>query len=86
MKRRLVEFGPAFIGDPDFGVADLPEQEIADPHFAGGANQQIGVGRAGRIEMIGDRRFVDVVGDKLAGLRLGWRSMRTASTISARPP
>ena len=40
------EFGPVTIGDPEFGVTDLPEQEVADAEFAGGADDEVGVGHA----------------------------------------
>ena len=46
------EFGPAAVGHPNLGIADLPEQKIADPHFAGRADQQIGVGHAGRVQAV----------------------------------
>ena len=62
MERGFVELGPALFGDPDFGVADLPEQKIADPHFAGRANEKIRIGRAGRVEILGNRLFVDLFG------------------------
>ena len=51
---RAGEIGPESFGDVDFGVGDLPEQEIADAHFAAGANQQVGIGQAGGVEMFGD--------------------------------
>ncbi len=54
------------VGHPQFGVADLPQQEVADPHLAGGADQQIGIGHAGRVEVVRDARFVDVFRRKLA--------------------
>jgi hypothetical protein len=38
------EVGHSVSSDPDISVGDLPEQEIADAHFAARANQQIGIG------------------------------------------
>ena len=76
------EVGPQRVGDPDLGVGDLPEQEVADAHLAAGADQQIGIGLAGRVEKLAEplpRR----------GRRARSRSAsarRAASTISARPP
>ena len=35
---RLAEVGPEGRGDDQFGVADLPQQEIAHAHFTAGAN------------------------------------------------
>ena len=39
----LVELGPEFVGDHDFGICDFPEQEIADAHLAACADEQIGI-------------------------------------------
>jgi hypothetical protein len=39
-----VEIGPERFGDENFSVCDLPEKEIADAHFAGGANEEVRVG------------------------------------------
>src|SRR5437763_1133815 len=36
-----VEVRPQRFGDPDFGISDLPEQEIADTQFPAGPYQQI---------------------------------------------
>ncbi len=60
------EFGPVTIGDPEFGVADLPEQEVADAKFAGGADDEVGVGHAGGHECGGDGVFVDAERVELA--------------------
>ena len=54
-----VEVGPEGFGDEDFGVGDLPEEEIADAHFAAGANQEIGIGKIGCVEMAGEIFFSD---------------------------
>ena len=39
-----IEVWPESFYDKDFGVGDLPEKEIADAHFAAGADQKIGIG------------------------------------------
>ena len=44
------EVGPERLGDPDLGVGDLPEQEVADAHLAARADQQVGIGLPGRVE------------------------------------
>src|SRR5579859_4320480 len=44
---RTVEVRPQGVGHKNFRVGDLPEQEVADAHFAAGANEQIGIGEAG---------------------------------------
>ena len=38
-----IEIGPQGFRDQDFGVGNLPEKEIADAHFAAGANEEIGI-------------------------------------------
>ena len=45
------EVGPEGRGHPDLGVGDLPEQEVRDPQLARGADQQVGVGLARRVEV-----------------------------------
>src|SRR5262249_61701027 len=54
MKQGGIEFGPAFRCDPDFGIGDLPEQIIADTHFAGREDEQIGVRHAGGVKRVDD--------------------------------
>ena len=53
---RTVEIRPKSIGDENFGVSNLPEEEIADAHFAAGADEEVGVGEAGGIKMAGQLR------------------------------
>src|SRR5690606_30698764 len=55
------ELRPAFGRDVKFGVADLPEEKVAQPHFSRRANDEIGVRHAGGVETIGDQGFVDLV-------------------------
>src|SRR5580693_5559400 len=50
---RVVEIRPQDREEHEFGVGRLPEQEIRQPHFAGGANDEIGVGKASRVEPLG---------------------------------
>src|SRR5687768_16870482 len=38
------EIRPQRVGHPDLRVCDLPQQKIADTHFAARADQQIGIG------------------------------------------
>jgi hypothetical protein len=49
-----IEIGPESFGDEDFRVGDLPEEEIADAHFAAGADEEIGLGEAVGVEMAGE--------------------------------
>ncbi len=45
------EFGPEDFGDVEFGVGDLPEEEVGDAQFASGADEEVGVGHAGGVEV-----------------------------------
>src|SRR4029077_11122019 len=54
-----VEVGPENFGDEDFGVGNLPEEKIADAHFAAGANEKIGIRKIGGVEMAGELTFGD---------------------------
>src|SRR5579862_3111720 len=55
---RAGEVRPKSFGDVNFGVGDLPEKEIAHPHFAAGADQKIRIGQTRRIQMVGDHLLV----------------------------
>src|SRR5205823_7792180 len=44
----------------EFGVGTLPEQKVADPHFAAGANHQVGVGVMARVKMFANDVLVDL--------------------------
>src|SRR5471032_1790113 len=41
------EVGPEPVEEDQFGIGALPEQKIADPLFAAGADQQIRIGNSG---------------------------------------
>src|ERR1044072_4083721 len=47
MKAGFGAVRPEDIANVKLGVADLPEEIIADAHLAGGADEQVGVGHAG---------------------------------------
>src|SRR5271170_1407090 len=49
---------PQRLGHVNLRVGNLPQQKIADPHFAAGADQQIGIRKPGRIQTIGNVLFV----------------------------
>jgi len=42
-----VEIGPQHVGEIEFGVGELPEQEVADPLLTAGADEEVGLGRVG---------------------------------------
>jgi hypothetical protein len=50
---------PEGAGDVQLGIRGLPEKKIADPVFAAGSDEQIGIGQSGGIEMIGKQSFVN---------------------------
>src|SRR5258708_33330262 len=66
MQRLAVEIRPALFGHPQFGVRDLPEEEVAYPHFTGGANKQVGIRHAGGVKRVGNQVFVDILRVELA--------------------
>ena len=69
------------------GVADLPEQIVADAHLAGGADEQIRVGHAGGVEVRSEIVYSSMSSRiELAGFRPSRAMARTASVISARLP
>lgn len=69
-KTGAVEIGPERIGDEDFGVGNLPEEEIADAHFTAGANEKIRIGKIGGVEMAGEIFFGDEFHRQLARVDL----------------
>ena len=80
------KIGPALRGDPQLGIGDLPEQEIADPHFARRADEQIGVGHAAPCRGVG-RSSSSSMASGFSFLPRPLSAIdRTASTISVRPP
>ena len=55
------EVGPQGVGDPDLGIGDLPEQEVGDAQLATGADQQVRIGLAGGVQVLGEGRRVELV-------------------------
>ena len=47
-----VEIRPVGWNEHQFTIGRLPEQEIRQPLFAAGANDEIGIGDVGRIEIL----------------------------------
>ena len=54
-----VEIGPEDVGNVQLGVGDLPQQKIADAQFPAGADQKIGIGQPGGVEMVRDHLLAD---------------------------
>ena len=68
----LAERRPVDVREVEFAVRALPEQEAGEADLAAGANDQVGLGRAGGVEMARDRRRCDLIDDvrELGALRL----------------
>src|SRR5260370_33334320 len=65
-KSRAVEVGPERLGDENLRIRNLPEQEIADAHFAAGADQQVGVRQALGIQVPGQLFLADALCGSMA--------------------
>ena len=65
MRKRLyrpVEFGaveirPQDVGEIELGIRRLPEEEVAEPKFARGADNEVGIGNVGRVEEAAESRL-----------------------------
>src|SRR5437868_6946461 len=47
------------ISDVDLGIGDLPEEEVGDALFAGGADDEVGIGHLASVEGPGDGGLVE---------------------------
>jgi len=56
----FVEVGPIGIAEVEFGVSNLPKQEVGDTHFAPGAYQKLGIGHKSSFQPTTDQILVDV--------------------------
>src|SRR5205085_6165847 len=54
------EIRPQRVGDPDFRVGNLPQEEIAHTHLAARSYQEVRVGLARRVEKFGKLRLVQL--------------------------
>src|SRR5262245_56813061 len=63
------EIGPQRFGDPDLGVRDLPEQDVADAHLAARPDQQIRIGLPGGVEEVAEATLVEIIGTHAGGNR-----------------
>src|SRR6266567_4586194 len=55
----LSEVRPERLRHPNFRISRLPEKKIAQPHFAAGANEQVGIGNRRGVEVPADSVFVN---------------------------
>ena len=72
LEQRLVEGGraevrPQAVGEHELGVGGLPDEEVADPLLAAGADDEVGVRQAARVQRLADRPLVDLVGRDARG-------------------
>lgn len=57
----LVKIRPKLIEDNDFGVAELPEHEVGEAEFPGGADEEVRVGVMGGVEVSGELVVIDLL-------------------------
>src|SRR5580704_16235605 len=65
------EGGPVGVAEVELRVDALPQQEAAQPLLPRGADHQVGVGLAGRVQVVGDVLYVQKVGEFLDAGSLG---------------
>src|SRR5262245_61196228 len=65
---RLPELGPAHLRDVDLGIRGLPQEEVREPRLAGRADQEVGIGRLGVVEVAPQGLLVDARGIERAAL------------------
>src|SRR4051812_48714627 len=81
------ERGPVGVAEVELAVGALPEQESGQPLLAGGADQQVGVGLAAGVEVLGDVLDVEEGGDLLeAGALGGMLGEQTADGVGDLAP
>ena len=85
-ERGAVEVGPVGRNEHQFAVGRLPEQEVRQPLLAAGADDQIGVGQVGRVEIRPIESAVDRPQAQRRLPRPARRSARAARAISWRAP
>ena len=61
-ERRAVEIGPIDRHENELAVGGLPKQEIGEPLLAAGANDQVGIGNVGRVQMAAEKLRRNVFG------------------------
>ena len=64
------EVRPQRVGDVDFGVGKLPQQEVTQAKLFPGADEQIRVGEVSRPQVLGKKFFIDRCGVEAARPRL----------------
>src|ERR1041385_4551917 len=77
----LREVGPQLLGDVHFRVGKLPEKKIREPHFAGSADQQIGIGIITRVKMFAEHVDVDHRAIDVARLDLAQQTLYSVDDL-----
>src|SRR6267378_5825805 len=69
---------PQGLCDVDFRVGQLPQEKIAEAHFAAGSHDQIRIRQPARVEMLADQLLVyfQMIQAAIAGRRFGHRTKR----------
>src|SRR5260221_628889 len=81
----LTEIRPQRFGYEHLRVGRLPQQEVAHASFAGGADDEVGVGQVGDVQPRRDRRLVDLFGSETVGNELldGIQDLGAAAVVEA---
>src|SRR5439155_13937105 len=66
----LPERGPVRITEVELAVGALPQEEAREPDLAAGADDEVRVGKIGRVEILADRLLGDALDDRLHVLAL----------------
>src|SRR3954454_18126010 len=53
------EVGPQGLRDDELRVGRLPDQEVGQAMLAAGSNDEVRIRKVGRVELLGEGRFVD---------------------------
>ena len=61
----FLELRPTSFRHPNLCVANLPQQEIADAHFARGSNHEVRIGHPAGVQVTGHRLFMNLCRIKL---------------------
>src|SRR5262249_54976983 len=80
----LAEGGPERLGHVELGVGGLPQEEVAEPHLAARADEQIGIRDPPRPEVARDRRRRDLLGLDLAATHAAGNRPRRPRDLLAR--
>src|SRR5947208_4052668 len=80
----LAKVGPERVYEDELRVGELPQEEVGDPQLAGGADEQIGVGHLGRVQIRRERLLVDLAAACDRAIR-GVDELRAAPVVEGDP-